>query len=189
MTDKRKVLMTITKNTVAAIDYTLTGDDGQVIDSSEGRSPLEFIQGTGNLIPGLELALEGKGQGDALKVSIAAADAYGEHDPKLVQPVPRTNFGEIDKIDIGMQFQARTPNGMHVVRVVGVDDQTVTVDANHPLAGKTLHFDVKIVSVREARAEDLEHSHACGEGGGCGGGSCGEGDDEGGGCGSCKCEH
>lgn len=164
--------MTITKDRVASIDYTLTGDDGQVIDSSNGRGPLEYIHGQGNIIPGLESALDGKKVGDSLKVSIKPADAYGEHNPKLIQPVPRTNFGNIQKIEVGMQFQARTPDGVHTVRVVKVDDDHVTIDANHPLAGQTLHFDVKVMEVRDARPEELEHQHVChGECGGC---NCGE---------------
>lgn len=161
--------MTITKDKVAAIDYTLTSDQGEVIDTSSGRGPLEYMHGQGNIIPGLENALEGKAQGDSLKVSIAPADGYGEYNPKLVQPVPRSNFGSIEKIEVGMQFQARTPGGVHVVRVVKVDPENVTVDANHPLAGKTLHFDVKVVSVRDARPEELEHQHVCNSGGDCSG--------------------
>jgi FKBP-type peptidyl-prolyl cis-trans isomerase SlyD len=165
--------MTITKNSVVAIDYTLTGDDNEVIDTSKGRSPLEYMHGQGNIIPGLENALEGKGEGETLKVNIAPADGYGEYNPKLVQPVPRANFGAIDKIEVGMQFKARTPQGVHVVRVVTVDPENVTVDANHPLAGKTLHFDVKVVSVRGPRPEELEHQHVCNEGGDCGKCGCG----------------
>lgn len=165
--------MTITKNSVVAIDYTLTGDDKEVIDTSNGRRPLEYMHGQGNIIPGLEHALEGKGEGESLKVSIAPAEAYGEYNDKLVQPVPRSNFGSVDKIEVGMQFQARTPGGVHVVRVVNVDPENVTVDANHPLAGKTLHFDVKVVSVRDARPEELEHQHVCNEGGNCGKCGCG----------------
>ncbi len=165
--------MTITKNKVASIDYTLTGDDGQVIDTSQGRGPLEYIHGQGAIIPGLEAALEGKACGERVKVSIKPADAYGEHNPKLVQPVPRANFGGIDKIEVGMQFQARTPNGVHVVRVVGVDDENITVDANHPLAGQTLHFEVTVVDVRDATPEELEHQHVCHSDGGCGSCGCG----------------
>ena len=168
--------MTITKNSVVAIDYTLTGDDSKVIDTSNGRRPLEYMHGQGNIIPGLESALEGKGEGQSLEVSIAPKDGYGEYNPKLVQQVPRANFGSIDKIEIGMQFQARTPQGVHVVRVVNVDPQSVTVDANHPLAGKTLHFDVKVVSVCDARPEELEHQHVCNEGGNCGNCGCGHED-------------
>lgn len=166
--------MTITKDRVATIDYTLTGDDGQVIDTSNGRSPLEYIHGAGNLIPGLESALEGKTEGETLKVSISPKDAYGEYNDRLVQPVPRSNFGGVENIEPGMQFQARTPQGVHVVRVTKVDEQTVTVDANHPLAGKTLHFDVKVVGVRDARPEELEHQHVCNSDGGCGNCGCGD---------------
>ena len=165
--------MTIEKNRVASIDYTLTGATGEVIDTSSGKSPLEYIHGQGNIIPGLENALEGKKVGESLSVSIPPDQAYGEHNPELIQPVPRSNFGGMQKIEVGMQFQARTPGGVHVVRVVKVDDQSVTVDANHPLAGQTLHFDVKVVSVREAKPEELEHQHVCHSDGGCGGCGCG----------------
>lgn len=167
--------MTIAKDKVASIDYTLTGDSGEVIDSSEGKRPLEYIHGQGSIIAGLEKALEGKAPGESLRVSIQAANAYGEHNPKLVQPVPRANFGGIPKIEVGMQFQSRTPNGVHVVRVVDVNDQHVTVDANHPLAGKTLHFEVKVLNVRDARPEELEHAHVCHSDGGCGSCGCGDG--------------
>lgn len=163
--------MTICKDKIASIDYTLTGDDGKVIDTSDGRGPLEYIHGAGNIIPGLESALEGKKLGEALRVSIAPKDAYGEYNEKLVQPVPRSNFAGAQKIEVGMEFQARTPQGVHVVRVTKVDDENVTVDANHPLAGQTLHFDVKIVAVRDAKPEELEHRHVCNSEGGCG--SCG----------------
>lgn len=172
--------MQIAQNKVASFNYTLKDDSGKTIDSSEGASPLEYVHGTGGIIPGLESAMEGKQEGDAFHIVIPAAQAYGEKNPALIQAVPRTNFGGIPKIEVGMQFQARTPHGMHVVTVVGVDDQNVTVDGNHPLAGQTLHFDITIVSVRDAEPHELEHGHVCHahNEGGCG--SCGGGE---GGCG------
>ena len=170
--------MQIAQNKVASFNYTLKDDSGKVIDTSDGRAPLEYVHGSGGIVPGLESAMEGKKAGDAFQVIIQAADAYGDKKPEMIQAVPRTNFGTIPKIEVGMQFQARTPNGMHVVTVVSVDDESVTVDANHPLAGQTLHFDISIVGVREAKPHELEHGHACDkhEHGGCG--SCGGEDGE-----------
>ena len=165
--------MQITQNKVASFNYTLKDDSGKVIDTSDGRAPLEYVHGSGGIVPGLESAMEGKKAGDAFQVVIQAADAYGEKKPEMIQAVPRTNFGTIPKIEAGMQFQARTPNGMHVVTVVSVDDENVTVDGNHPLAGETLHFDISIIGVREAKPHELEHGHVCDkhDQGGCG--SCG----------------
>lgn len=176
--------MQIAQNKVCSFNYTLKDDSGKVIDTSDGRAPLEYVHGSGGIIPGLESAMEGKKEGDAFQVVIQAADAYGEKKPEMIQAVPRTNFGGIPKIEVGMQFQARTPHGMHVVTVVGVDDENVTVDGNHPLAGQTLHFDIAIVGVREAQPHELEHGHVCNkhDQGGCGG--CGgAGGEDGGGCG------
>lgn len=157
--------MQISKNKVASIDYTLTGPEGQVLDSSQGRGPLSYLHGASNIIPGLEKELEGKVAGDALTVSVPAAQAYGAHDPQMVQAVPRSNFKGIAKIEPGMQFEARTADGGRVVTVVKVDDENVTVDANHPLAGMDLKFEVKVVEVREATVEEMQHGHAHGAGG------------------------
>lgn len=161
--------MQIIKDKVASIDYTLTGDDGAVIDTSDGRGPLEYIHGQGRIIPGLEEALNGRSVGESFKISIPAGEAYGEHDENLIQPVPRANFGGIEKIEVGMRFHARTPHGAQEVKVVKVDDQHVTIDANHPLAGQTLHFAVKVIGVRDAKPEELEHQHVCHSEGGCDG--------------------
>src|SRR5215218_3099390 len=141
--------MQIAKNTVATIDYTLTDPNGQVIDSSQGREPLAYLHGAANIIPGLENALEGKSLGETINVTIAPDQGYGQRDPALVQPVPRTNFKGINDIQPGMQFQAQTPQGARVVTVVAVDPENVTVDANHPLAGVELKFDVTVKGVRE----------------------------------------
>lgn len=150
----------IEKDHVVSIHYTLKDDDGVVIDSSEGQEPLVYLHGAGNIIPGLEAALTGKVLGDALNVSIAPADAYGEKEDELIQVVPRHLFQGADELEAGMQFQAQAPNGgVQVIQVLDVQDEDVTIDANHPLAGKTLHFSVAVEAVRDATAEELEHGH------------------------------
>ncbi len=157
--------MKIATNKVALINYTLTNDQGEVLDSSEGAEPLAYIHGAGNIIPGLENALDGRQQGDAFKVSIPAEQAYGERDDRLTQIVPKTMFSGVDDIEIGMQFHAQTDAGMQVITVTAVEGDDVTIDGNHPLAGETLHFDVEIVEVREASSEELDHGHVHGTGG------------------------
>jgi len=157
--------MQIAKDTVATIDYTLTDPSGAVIDTSKGRGPLSYLHGASNIIPGLESALEGKGSGDSLTVDVPAERGYGPRDPNLVQPVPRSNFQGVADIKPGMQFEARTPDGARIVTVTQVDDANVTVDANHPLAGMDLKFDVTVVDVRQATPEELTHGHAHGAGG------------------------
>lgn len=151
--------MQISANKVVSIDYTLTNNEGAVIDSSEGRGPLAYLQGHSNIIPGLENALEGKSAGDTLNVTVEPKEGYGERDDNLTQAVPRQMFENADEIQIGMQFQTMTEQGPHIVTVVSIDDENVTVDANHPLAGQTLNFDVKVVEVRDASAEEVEHGH------------------------------
>ncbi len=157
--------MEIAKNTVALIEYTLTDDSGEVLDTSKDRGPLGYVHGVGSLIPGLETELEGKTGGDAFKVRIEPEKAYGERVDEMVQAVPRTEMPPEADITLGMQFQAQTPSGAHVVTVVEMDDDTVTLDANHPLAGVSLNFDVKIVEVRPATEEEIEHGHPHGPGG------------------------
>lgn len=157
--------MQIQKNTVAAIQYTLTDDTGEVIDSSSGGDPLVYVHGVGGLIPGLESQLEGKRVGDALKVRVAPEDGYGERDENLVARVPRSQMPTDGPLQIGMQFQAHGPEGTQVVTLVKLDDEAVWLDANHPLAGVHLNFEVSIVSVRAATEEEIEHGHVHGAGG------------------------
>ncbi|MBE0510512.1 MAG: peptidylprolyl isomerase [Chromatiales bacterium] len=154
--------MQISANKAVSIDYTLTNNQGEVIDTSSGREPLAYLQGHGNIIPGLESALEGKTSGDNVKVTVAPADGYGERDDALTQAVPRQMFENADEIQIGMQFQTMSEHGPHVVTVIGMDADNVTVDANHPLAGEILNFDVTIVEVRDASQEELDHGHVHG---------------------------
>ena len=157
--------MQINNNTVASIDYELTDDSGEVIDTSKGQAPLAYLHGAGNLIPGLEAELAGKSSGDAFKVRIDPKDAYGERDEEMVQDVPRSQFPAEVKIEPGMQFQSQSPQGAQVVTVVAVAEDAVKLDGNHPLAGLHLNFDVRVVEVRAATAEEIQHGHVHGAGG------------------------
>ena len=157
--------MQIAADKVVLIHYTLKDDDGGVVDTSDGSDPLAYIQGHGSLVAGLEKALEGKEQGSALAVSVQPEEGYGRHDTQLIQKVPKRSMQGAGEIKKGMQFQARTPDGMRVFTVTAVIGDLVTLDGNHPLADKTLHFDVKVVEVRDATTEELEHGHVHGAGG------------------------
>lgn len=146
---------------VVSMHYTLTDSDGNTLDSSEGAEPLAYLHGAGNIIRGLEQALTGKVVGDSLKVTVEPADGYGEVVPELMQAVPREMFQGIDEIKPGMAFEAEGEGGQ-VQRVVvrEVSETEVVVDANHPLAGMTLNFDVSIVDIRDATEEEIAHGHA-----------------------------
>ncbi len=157
--------MEITADTVVLIHYTLKDDSGEVLDSSAGGEPLAYIQGHGNLVPGLEKALEGKQDGYTAAVTLSPAEGYGTRDEALVQRVPKRSLQGAGEIRKGMQFQARTDEGMRLFTVTGVAGDMVTLDGNHPLADRTLHFDIEVVSVRDATTEELEHGHVHGAGG------------------------
>ena len=157
--------MEITADRVVTIHYTLKDDKGAVIDSSSGGEPLAYIQGHGNLVAGLEKALEGKQDGNTLAVVVPPAEGYGERDESLIQRVPKRALQGSGEIKKGMQFQARTEDGMRLFTVTAVVGDMVTLDGNHPLADHTLHFDVEVVGVREATTEELEHGHVHGAGG------------------------
>jgi FKBP-type peptidyl-prolyl cis-trans isomerase SlyD len=153
--------MQISQNTVASIEYKLKDADGQVLDTSEGREPLTYLHGAGNLIPGLEQALEGNAPGDSVSVTVDPGEAYGERDDNLIQQVPKTAFEGVEQVEAGMRFQATDEQGEgRIVTVTNVEDDEVTVDANHPLAGHSLNFEVSVVEVREASSEEIEHGHA-----------------------------
>ncbi len=149
--------MEIAAARVASFHYTLTDDAGQVIDTSTGAQPLAYFHGGGNIVPGLEKALEGKQVGDALKVDVAPEEGYGVRNDSLIQAVPREAFQGVENVEPGMQFQAQTGNGPLLVTVVEVDDAQVKIDGNHPLAGKTLHFAVEITDVRDASDDEKQN--------------------------------
>lgn len=154
--------MSITKDSVASFHYTLKDDDGNTIDTSEGQEPLPYLHGAGNIVPGLERELEGCVIGDKLSVVVKPLDGYGELNETLMQELPKSMFAGVDDIQAGMDFHADTDNGQQMVTVTKVEGDTVTVDGNHPLAGKNLHFDIEVTEVREASSEELEHGHVHG---------------------------
>lgn len=145
---------------VVSMHYTLTDNEGNVLDSSEGAEPLTYLHGAGNIIPGLEKALVGKVEGDSQQVTVEPAEGYGEVMAELMQTVDKAAFQGVESVEVGMSFEAQTSDGsvQHIV-VSKVDGDQVTVDANHPLAGVVLNFDVEIVSVREATEEEIDHGH------------------------------
>lgn len=156
--------MQIQAKSVVTLEYTLKDDAGEVLDKSEGRGPLTYLHGAGNLVPGLEKALEGKSAGDSLEVSIAPADGYGDRSEKLVRKIPLRKIQD-PRPQPGKRYRAQVDDGLRIVLVTGLSGDYASVDANHPLAGMTLHFSVKVVEVREATAEELSHGHVHGKGG------------------------
>jgi FKBP-type peptidyl-prolyl cis-trans isomerase SlyD len=164
-------IMQISKNKYVTIDYTLTDDDGQILDTSQDQEPLSYVQGTGQLIPGLEARLEGKIKGDTLQVQIPPEEGYGLWEEEMEQDVPRAEFQAFDDLEVGMQFQVRgEADAMQVVTVTEIQDDMITIDGNHPLAGINLNFAVTVLDVREATPDEIEgcgHDHHDCEG--CGG--------------------
>ena len=150
----------IAENSVVTIHYTLTNDAGEILDQSAPDTPLTYLQGAGNIIPGLESALQGKSSGDKTAVTVAPDDAYGPRQDQLIQQVPRSAFPEGAEISQGMEFSAQGEQGAIRVVVTAIEGDEITIDANHPLAGETLHFDVTIAAVRKATEEELAHGHA-----------------------------
>ncbi len=155
--------MKIASGSVVGIDYSLHLGDGRVVDASEPGDPLTYLHGEGQIVPGLESALEGLSAGDRKEVVVAPGEGYGEHDPRGVQEVPRGAFPADFDPQVGMQLTAEGPGGEPVpFSVREVRPETVLIDLNHPLAGKTLHFDVTVREVRAATPDEIAHGHAHG---------------------------
>ncbi len=179
--------MKISQNKVATLTYTLKNDDGEIIDQADENAPFQYMHGSGGIIKGLEKALEEKQAGDDFHVVIPPEDAYGVRDEKLTEAVSRSMFEGIsdENLVAGAQFHASTAHGTQIITIASVEGDTVNIDANHPLAGETLHFDVAVKDVRDASEEEIAHGHphasgGCGSHGGqeentdgCCGGNCG----------------
>lgn len=158
--------MTIKLHSAVSFHYNLTDESGTELDSSFRQEPMSYLHGTDMIIPGLEVALEGRVSGEILSVIVVAAEAYGPVNEEMIEEVPRDSFRDVDSIEVGMQFEAQTEQGGSMaVTVIALTEDSITVDGNHPLAGKTLHFDVSIEEIRDATAKELEHGHVHGPGG------------------------
>ena len=153
--------MQIADQKAVTIHYTLKDDEGTVLDSSKGREPLGYLHGVGNIVPGLEKALAGKAAGESVQVTLTPEEGYGARDDKNVRNVPlrKLSEGSEGKVTVGMQCQLRTRDGIQMATVTAVRGDYATVDLNHPLAGKRLHFDVEVVAIRDATPEELTHGH------------------------------
>lgn len=173
--------MEIAKDKAVTLDYTLTGADGAIIESSQGKEPLSYIHGSGGLIKGFESALEGKAVNDSFSFTVSPEDGYGVKRPDLLFQAPREQLSQIPELTIGMPLRVQTQDGAMIARIAEVHDDYVLLDANHPLSGQTLTFAVNILEVRDATPEELEDASQ--EASGCGS-SCGDscGDSCGGGC-------
>jgi FKBP-type peptidyl-prolyl cis-trans isomerase SlyD len=156
--------MQIARNRIVTIDFTMYSEENEVLESSQEEGPLVYMQGVGELPEGLEEELDGKQAGDEVTVTLAPADAYGEYDASLVQAVPREQFEGMEEIAVGMRFEADTEEGPRPVHVIALENDDVIVDGNEPYAGRTVRFEVKVLGVREAEADEIEHGHAHGPG-------------------------
>lgn len=157
--------MQVAKDSVVAFHYTLTDSTGELIDSSRETEPLTILQGHGALIPGVEAALIGKVVGDHFQVMVSPEEGYGVRDDSRTQRIPKKYFQDGDRLKPGMVTVLKMQDGAHQVTVVKVGATVIDIDGNHPLAGKTLNFDIEITGVREASAEEIAHGHVHGAGG------------------------
>ncbi|MEE9310450.1 MAG: peptidylprolyl isomerase [Cocleimonas sp.] len=153
--------MNITTNKIASLAYTLKNDDGEILDQADENNPFLYMHGTGGIIKGLESALNEKSVDDSFSLIVAPDEAYGERDDKLTESVPRDMFEGIpdEEMVAGAQFHAQTGQGTQVITIAGIEGDTVKIDANHPLAGETLHFDVAVLDIRDATEEEIAHGH------------------------------
>ncbi len=157
--------MRITSGSVVVFDYTLTDDDKEIIDSTLGGEPLAYIQGEGQIVPGLEKAMEGRVAGDQFQISIEPGDGYGLPSEANISVIPADQIEDGEELEEGMQLHTEGPFGEQTVVITKIEGNHVTVDSNHPLAGLTLHFDITIREVRAATPEEIAHGHVHGPGG------------------------
>ncbi|MHC2070341.1 FKBP-type peptidyl-prolyl cis-trans isomerase [Bremerella sp. T1] len=156
--------MKVAKNTVVSIAYTLKDSEGNLLDSADASDPLAYLHGVGNLISGMEKALDDRNSGESFEVVIPAAEGYGTIDEDLFWELEKSQFAELGDVEEGTQFVLETEDDQVLVTVIEIQDDMVVVDGNHELAGEDLHFEITVVDVREATPEEIEHGHAHGPG-------------------------
>jgi len=144
---------------VLAFNYVLKGPDGAILDQSEKGQPLPYLEGAGQILPKLEEEIKGLKEGDKKNVKLSAADAYGEVKENMLMEVPKEEFAHIPQLAVGAHLRLELGQGQHIVRVSNITDTHVTLDGNHPLAGTPLEFDIEMVLVREATADEVLHGH------------------------------
>ncbi|MGO1461219.1 MAG: FKBP-type peptidyl-prolyl cis-trans isomerase [Marinobacter sp.] len=144
------------KPDVFTVHYVLKNKIGELVDTSEGSEPLHFLYGSPGVIEGIQEAVKDRNVGDCLEVTVPPAMAYGEHRADLVRKVPRSMFEGVENLHVGMKFQTNTGDNAQVVQVMGIDGNLIRIDANHPLAGFTLYFDLEIIERREATPEEID---------------------------------
>lgn len=155
--------MKIATDTVVTLKYTLRDESGEVIDSSDDE-PLEYLHGHGQLVPGLERALEGKSQGAKFDIQVPPEDGYGEHEPEQLMEIDRADLPEDLEPEVGMELSADGPDGeVATLWIADIEGSTITLDGNHPLAGQFLNFSIEVENIRAATAEEIDHGHAHGE--------------------------
>lgn len=157
--------MKVTINSVVSLDYTLKNNKGEILDSSNGRSPLVYLHGVGALIPGLENEINGMEKGQSKLVTVQPEDAYGQRSEDLLHIVPKSGFQGDEEMFVGMQVQLETEQGPAIASISKIEGDDVTLDLNHPLAGEVLTFEISIADVREATADEIAHGHVHGPGG------------------------
>jgi len=156
--------MKVENQKVIGIEYTLKNPAGEVLDSNAGEDVLYFIQGLGNIVPGLEKAMLGKSVGDSFEVEVKAVDGYGMHDENLIRRVPKSKLKGMSDIKVGSMLQARGPDGEQIFTVTEVTDADIKLDGNHPMAGQDLFFTIRVAEIRDPTAEELAHGHVHGPG-------------------------
>lgn len=158
--------MAIESNKVVTMNFTLTDDNGNILDSTDQGGPFSYLSGNNNILPKLEEAVNGMIIGTKKQIKLDAVDAYGLYNDQIVQVVGKENFPEDFVLEVGMEYLASNPDGAQMpFTITSVEEETVTIDFNHPLAGKNLNFDVELLDVRDATAEELAHGHVHGAGG------------------------